>query len=153
MIIKYCKKCGKDTERTINSDGSIRACKPCLRRHNDNYRARIDKACAGINCTAFAYKTGKRCQRCAYEHSILRCYNLTLEDYGWLAYRQEFCCKICNKPLNFFTKEGAVVDHNHRTGKVRGILHSCCNQAIGLLNEDPVTIDNAATYLRNWTKN
>jgi len=150
VIIKYCRKCGKETERSTNPDGSIRACKLCLRRRDNKFRARIDRLCAEINCKAFAYKTGKRCQRCAYEHSILKNYNLTLEDYGWLAYKQDFCCKVCNQPLDFSTKIGAAVDHCHKTNKVRGILHSQCNQALGLLNEDPVRINQAATYLTNF---
>lgn len=40
---------------------------------------------------------------------------------------QGACCAICRKPESSFTKRLAV-DHNHRTGKVRGLLCYRCNK-------------------------
>lgn len=49
-------------------------------------------------------------------------------------------CPVCDneRPL--------VVDHNHRTGEVRGPLCSNCNTALGLLGEDPRTIRSLLAY-------
>ncbi|MGK2948022.1 MAG: endonuclease domain-containing protein, partial [Acidimicrobiales bacterium] len=41
-----------------------------------------------------------------------------------------------------------VVDHDHRTGAVRGLLCGPCNRAIGLLRDSPVVCRLAAEYLR-----
>lgn len=41
-----------------------------------------------------------------------------------------------------------AVDHNHKTGKVRGLLCRRCNQALGKLEDDPALFEAAATYLR-----
>ncbi|MEV6687070.1 endonuclease domain-containing protein [Streptomyces sp. NPDC051578] len=41
----------------------------------------------------------------------------------------------------------AQVDHCRRTGKVRGVLRFNCNTAIGLLGDDPGTIQRAISYL------
>lgn len=41
-----------------------------------------------------------------------------------------------------------VVDHDHATGKVRGLLCHNCNRALGLLHDNPVTINNALEYLK-----
>jgi hypothetical protein len=40
-----------------------------------------------------------------------------------------------------------AVDHDHRTGVVRGLLHVSCNMAIGLLRDDPFTIEQALQYV------
>jgi len=40
-----------------------------------------------------------------------------------------------------------AVDHNHKTGKVRGLLCESCNQGIGKLKDSPETCRKAADYL------
>jgi hypothetical protein len=44
-----------------------------------------------------------------------------------------------------------AIDHNHKTGTVRGLLCSPCNRAIGLLKDDPATLRKAADYLERHT--
>jgi hypothetical protein len=41
------------------------------------------------------------------------------------------------------------VDHDHRTGEVRGLLCSTCNRLIGFFRDDPVTLFRLALYLIN----
>ena len=40
------------------------------------------------------------------------------------------------------------VDHDHRTGKVRGVLCFNCNQALGNVRDDPTTLQELTRYLR-----
>lgn len=40
-------------------------------------------------------------------------------------------CPLCQKPINLAEKGAAVMDHDHETGLVRGILHRSCNAAEG----------------------
>ena len=47
---------------------------------------------------------------------------------------QDMCCAICKKPIDLKVrgnKSDYVVDHNHETGAIRGILHRSCNSAEG----------------------
>lgn len=55
-------------------------------------------------------------------------------------------CAICLGPPSAF--DCYCVDHDHVTGKIRGLLCSKCNSAIGLLQDDPNVVDRAAIYLR-----
>lgn len=83
-----------------------------------------------------------------------RNYNLSVEQYLDLAEQQGFVCAICHKP-NFAMKEChsglLVVDHNHRTGEVRGLLCHNCNRAIGLLQDNPAYLYRAIQYLKRVT--
>ena len=50
-------------------------------------------------------------------------------------------CVICG------VQAPLVVDHDHSTGKVRGLLCNKCNMAIGLLQDDPMLLEFARMYL------
>lgn len=50
-------------------------------------------------------------------------------------------CVICGK------QEKLVVDHDHKTGKVRGMLCNHCNRGLGHFRDDPMLLEFAAQYL------
>jgi hypothetical protein len=72
-------------------------------------------------------------------------YKITLEEYGALFFAQCGVCAICSEPAS--PDKVLVVDHDHETGKVRGLLCGTCNSAIGLLKDDTEVIVQAALYL------
>jgi len=74
-------------------------------------------------------------------------YGLSLEDYRAMEISQNGVCKICYGPPGGRIKR-LCVDHCHKTGKIRGLLCSKCNRAIGMLGDDPETIERASLYLR-----
>ena len=49
---------------------------------------------------------------------------------GLLA-KQGGCCPICKKPIDLSVPREGVVDHDHETGEIRGVLHRSCNSAEG----------------------
>lgn len=146
MFKRFCKKCNKDTERLASSEGR---CKLCRDIYQKRYVGLV-RSCATPLCNALAFRKGTYCQRCGYESNLRNRYSISLENYGWLAYSQNFNCALCLKPLEFSTRRGAVVDHCHKTRQIRGLLHGACNTAIGLFEEDPVKIEQAALYIRNF---
>lgn len=59
-----------------------------------------------------------------------------------LLVRSEGRCQLCRREA-----DKLVVDHNHDTGRVRGILCSSCNVGMGLFGDDPAAMRAAADYL------
>lgn len=81
-------------------------------------------------------------------------YGISLEDYLRMEGEQAGKCAICGNPetgKDHRTKEvrNLAVDHCHETGKVRGLLCSKCNTAIGKFNDDINIIEKAIDYLKN----
>jgi hypothetical protein len=59
--------------------------------------------------------------------------------------QQRGCCAICEKRLG---RRGTYhIDHCHATGRVRGILCSGCNRAIGMLGDTSASVMRAVQYL------
>lgn len=83
----------------------------------------------------------------------LRRFKLTLEEYEIILKQQNFCCAICkNKEDIIHDKTKDIrklsVDHDHRSKKIRGLLCSRCNSAIGLFKESIEIMEAAILYLK-----
>lgn len=89
-----------------------------------------------------------KCVECYTKASRRRLYDISEEQFETMWRDQEGLCVICEDFLIPFGKGTCVIDHDHDTGKVRGLLCSRCNLAIGHLRDDPESCDRAAAYLR-----
>jgi len=78
---------------------------------------------------------------------LKRIYDISLKDYEQLFIAQYGLCAICHHPPTT-EKPFLVVDHDHETGMVRGLLCNNCNIAIGLLKDNPSTLQSAIRYLQ-----
>lgn len=73
-------------------------------------------------------------------------YGITIEEYDKLVEAQEGLCAICGLPET--VKNGRLaVDHDHKTGQIRGLLCFGCNTGIGKLQDDPALLRRAVQYL------
>jgi hypothetical protein len=78
---------------------------------------------------------------------LKREYGISPEDFSRMLAAQNGRCAICRAPTP--GANGAFrIDHDHATGKVRGLLCHGCNVALGLFKESPRVLDEAAKYLR-----
>ena len=76
----------------------------------------------------------------------LKCdYGMTLEEYEALFLKQDGKCVLCHKGQ---TKRLLSVDHDHKTGKIRGLLCAPCNMFMGKVDADPNLLDRIREYLR-----
>jgi hypothetical protein len=73
-------------------------------------------------------------------------YGITPNQYEELLERQGGTCAICPRTADS-QKRRLHVDHDHSTGKVRGLLCDQCNRAVGLLGDDPDRLRKAAAYV------
>jgi hypothetical protein len=67
------------------------------------------------------------------------CSNATLKEFLAVAGK---VCQICG------TNRKICVDHDHKTGNLRGVLCNRCNFGIGYFRDDPGLTDQASVYLR-----
>lgn len=92
------------------------------------------------------YKKRRVCKDCVAIHQryqrIARKYALSRAAYNNLVASQHSTCAICHRGLPL------VVDHDHATGIVRGLLCSPCNLAIGIFEDDVHRLNSAVRYLR-----
>ncbi len=84
----------------------------------------------------------------------LKTYNITIEDYKNLLKKQKHKCAICGATDGDILGNRLYVDHDHKTNKVRGLLCSKCNFALGQFNDDISLMKKAIRYLEeNYEKN
>jgi hypothetical protein len=75
-----------------------------------------------------------------------RLYGITLEDKKQMYDEQQGICPVCSFPLPEDFRS-ACVDHDHRTDRVRQLLHRKCNMLVGVEENQPGTCDAIKSYL------
>jgi hypothetical protein len=123
---KYCPRCEQmlplsafGSNRSA-SDGLTAYCRPC---HN-----------------AVGKETAQRLYGSTREYHLRRRYGLTSADVDAMVEAQGGVCPGCGS-------EPQHVDHDHQTGKVRGVLCSGCNQALGNVRDDAAVLVRLIAYL------
>lgn len=86
----------------------------------------------------------------------LKQYGLDLDGYNALRKKQNYCCVVCNKHENDVSQGRAKtpatalhVDHDHVTGKVRGLLCTNCNTILGKCYDNVKILEQAVNYLKD----
>jgi hypothetical protein len=77
---------------------------------------------------------------------LIQNYGMNNEDYEKLLELQHFCCAGCGTHQNELEKK-LNVDHDHKTGIVRGLLCGNCNRALGLIKDNLQTLIILHQYL------
>lgn len=136
---KYCTRCHRrrSVEEFYPGSAASRArymqpCKDCVRTQRRETR-RTERGAAYLRNYRLNYAFG-----------------ISADDYLQMAEDQDYRCAVCRQPETAM-RAGKVkrlaVDHDHDTDKVRGLLCTRCNTAIGLLRDDPALVFGVARYL------
>lgn len=160
--MKICKKCNKNKQldefykQKTNKDGRFGCCKECSKKRSLAWKkANPDKARVhnvkwkknNSNKIKIYHNKWYEKNLSKIRNRILkRDYGITLEQYYSIFQKQSSCCAICNRSQSEFEKV-LCVDHNHKTGEVRGLLCDLCNKAIGLFQDQIDRLRNAIKYL------
>lgn len=154
MMMEVCKRCGIkrsyiDFHIVKECRGGRRpVCKFCIRKQQ---KKRYDDNAEFARARQRKWHTDN--PRASRGSKLKSTYGITIEQYDAMFISQGGICLICGCPETV-KRNGKIknlsIDHNHVTGKIRGLLCQKCNQALGLLGENPVTINSLLKYI---TKN
>jgi hypothetical protein len=158
MDVKTCAKCnetkavGEYHKYRGTKDGLNPTCKACVKIKLDAWRAANPEKHAAISHRWYE-KNKPRLSAKSKATSRLYKYSLTQADLKDLGDRHNWRCGICAIELTDSGSDrrcGLHVDHDHLTGKLRGILCYACNCSLGLMKDDPRRLERAAAYLRAY---
>lgn len=142
VTLKRCCLCQEEREIAEFNKRSRR-----FRRYGDGYRGEC-KACA-LRQEREHYRQltpGQRYQK-NRKAKLWQKYRMRPEEYDCLLAAQDSRCAVCDTKNPKGRWGLFVVDHDHDTGRVRGLLCNRCNKCVGQLGDDPELLRKAAAYL------
>lgn len=80
------------------------------------------------------------------ERNLKKSFGIGIQEYNNLLAQQGFQCAIC-KVESCASGRNFAVDHDHKTGVIRGLLCKFCNTALGQFKDDQKILLNAIQYL------
>lgn len=139
--MKTCKSCGdikrnsEFSKRKLSPDGLQNECKQCRKALCKEWRAKAENT------------------RNRRKHSYKHKYSISMEEYNEMFIGQRGLCMICENPESTKNRKTGqtqwlAVDHDHETGKVRGLLCGSCNRALGLFKDETENLKRAIKYLK-----
>lgn len=136
-MIRLCTQCGewKDLDEfSLNAAGAYghrSICKVCCKANGQRYRRKRQVG---------PQRPGR---------------SITPDEYDIMLVAQNGVCAICHGPEEQKIRGAKVkdafiklsVDHDHKTGRIRGLLCSKCNRGLGLFRDNPKILKKAIHYL------
>lgn len=147
--VRPCARCGETLNielfRVNSKTGRTDSwCLPCRKEYSREYKARggeILKDHPRKQCDVAVFER---------ERNLKQKYGIVNEDYDRMLAEQGGCCAICGGTEITGRGKHFHVDHNHDTGKVRGLLCPPCNQGLGLLRDDIARLQASIEYLKKY---
>lgn len=78
------------------------------------------------------------------DERLQRQYSITEAQYQVIFEKQNRRCAICHCQQHY---QRLAVDHDHKTGMVRGLLCVHCNRGLGRFFDSALRLRNAAAYI------
>lgn len=154
---RKCVECIKFKDTSVDTDtprGEARAAgkvrympdSPCRRGHVCERYVCNDRCveCDNISCRDTHPSYNTRYER-TRKHKLKTLYGITPAQFDQMREDQNNTCAICSSP--FESRKQVHVDHNHATGRVRGLLCTRCNMGIGYFKENTDALLAAVEYL------
>lgn len=138
--MKKCSRCGilKDdscfyVQKSGRHAGKLTSwCKACCSKQTSEYYKNNKKKCNQIH-RKWVKENKERVAFIKAKSS----YGITEGEYKNL----KKVCQICG------CKENLVIDHSHRTMKIRGMLCQNCNKGLGFFKDNPILLERASDYV------
>ncbi len=156
-LYTICKECKKKSDNSPLAIGR-------RRRYQQNNKEKAKLYCANnkerINKNKIKYREKHKENIAKYQkeyrqnnkskqrkYNLKKYHNMTVEQYEKMLDNQSGLCDICKEVKQL------VVDHNHKTGKVRSLLCRNCNTGLGSFYENISILTNAIKYIERYDKN
>ena|ERR1035437_868539 len=157
-----CLKCKQNKGLYKTKDNKKRQyCIMCQKIHNKEYylknkvsllkKAKKYSKDPKVKIRVKAYKkiynenNKERIKHVQRKNRLMKEYGLTFEEYNILMKKQKNKCALCK--IRFTKNKKSLIDHNHKTGKVRGILCYPCNNVLGQAGDSIKLLQRAIEYL------
>lgn len=149
MRKKVCTKCG--VEKSIRCFKKVKPRKGPGKIRNPDQRSSWCKECRKKTEAERRKSYPDVCEK-SHRTTHLRRYGLTIETYNIMFQEQSGKCKICGTTNPGGRTKYLMVDHDHKTGRNRGLLCNKCNQGLGHFKDDMKVLEKAIQYLHNSTE-
>lgn len=154
-----CLSCG-ESDWIVQEKGwrgkPVRKCRPCMNRRSREYQ-KNNRARVNARRKIWIEENPKQRVK-AKDRSLRWSKNSSVGEFLDLKRAQKGRCAICRRqnttPHDKRKHKAArqlCVDHDHRTGKVRGLLCNHCNTMLGMARDSVEVLVQAARYLRSHT--
>ena len=181
METKTCTKCKEEktlsefNKNKLRPDGLHSWCNDCKSEYNSEYNKRLETKRSKVEYSREYWQRPEvKARRKEYEQCskrkeylqrpevkarkvvrdkrswMLRTYGITFEQKQQMIAKQNGRCAICKNKLDM--GKNTCVDHDHKTGKVRGILCSNCNTFLGFGKDNSSVMRAAANYIDEYKK-
>lgn len=150
----HCAACRREKVRIWRTSNKARAAeiqKRSRQRNPEAARKRASEWHKNNHARHLAYMADRRKTHAEQIAASKRksAFGITLADYNAMLEKQNHQCAICGKSPEQNQKRLAV-DHCHTTNKIRGLLCSTCNKAIGLFSDNIPQLQSAIQYLSQY---
>lgn len=134
-ILRTCRDCGDQKWLSVSSVRTqMRLGKP------------VNGRC--LKCSVTKPRVEKPKYLNAYDRNLRRRYGIGEEEYTEILNSQDGRCAICGSSVSGQDRQKHLsLDHNHITGKIRGVLCTECNHGLGKFGDSPELLREAAAYL------
>lgn len=143
-LMQKCLTCGDIGKRFYNYRHE-KKCTDCLKKHrSESYKVNRETVLKRVA------KYRKENPDKIKHTKLQQTYGISLKMYEALLKDQNGVCAVCERPEKAIWRGLATklaVDHDHATGKVRGLLCQKCNRAFGLLEESRHSVERLMAYI------
>lgn len=126
-----CKRCGEDKPLSAMRPDNRFLCRDCSSKLGNLWSRRNPEASA----------------RHKRNHHLLSRFGITADEAERMLAEQGGTCAICTQPISDKRGFEPHIDHDHATGKVRGVLCFHCNAGLGQFGDDIERLRAAIAYL------
>ena len=93
------------------------------------------------------YRSSEKAKNNVRNRHLKRVFGITQDEYLKMLSSQNERCAICEKHYSYQNRR-LDIDHDHETGKIRGLLCNPCNRAIGRFEHNTMLMKKAINYLK-----